>query len=127
MSNVPNDLRYSKEHEWVRVDGMRATVGITDFAQDELGEIVFVELPTVGSVVAANSTFGTIESVKTVSDLFVPVSGKIVEINTTLDDTPELVNTDPYASGWMIVIEMSTPDELDDLLDKSGYEAFISE
>jgi glycine cleavage system H protein len=127
MSQIPADLKYSKEHEWVRVDGNRAYVGITHFAQDELGDIVFVELPDVGTDVKANETFGTVESVKTVSDLFAPVSGKVVEVNQQLADSPELVNNSPYDEGWMIVVEMSNPAELDDLLDASGYEAFISE
>lgn len=125
--NIPNDLKYSKEHEWVRVEGNRATVGITDFAQSELGDIVFVELPEVGDEVQANEPFGSVESVKTVSELYAPVSGKVVEINEELADAPELVNEDPYGKAWMIVIEMSNPEELDELLDAKQYEEMISE
>lgn len=125
MSQIPADLKYSKEHEWVRVEGNRAYVGITDFAQDELGDIVFVELPEVGAQVTANETFGTVESVKTVSDLFAPVSGKVVEVNAVLADNPERVNESPYGDGWMIVIEMSNPEELNELLDAAGYQAHI--
>lgn len=127
MSNVPQNLKYSKEHEWVRVDGNLAYIGITDFAQDELGDIVFVELPDTGRTLAANETFGTVESVKTVSDLFAPVSGKVVQTNDKLGDSPELVNSDSYGEGWMIVVELTNPSELDDLLDSAGYEAHISE
>lgn len=127
MSNVPQNLKYSKEHEWVRVDGNLAYIGITDFAQDELGDIVFVELPDTGRTLAANETFGTVESVKTVSDLFAPVSGKVVQTNDKLGDSPELVNSDSYGEGWMIVVELANPSELDDLLDSAGYEAHISE
>lgn len=127
MSNVPQNLKYSKEHEWVRVDGNLAYIGITDFAQDELGDIVFVELPDTGRTLTANETFGTVESVKTVSDLFAPVSGKVVQTNDKLGDSPELVNSDSYGEGWMIVVELANPSELDDLLDSAGYEAHISE
>lgn len=126
MSHVPSDLKYSREHEWVRVDGTRAYIGITDFAQDELGDIVFVELPEVGASVAAGDTFGTVESVKTVSDLFAPVSGQVVEVNASLEDSPEHVNTAPYEAGWMIVVEMSNPDELSQLLDGAAYTAFTN-
>ena len=127
MSNTPQELKYSKEHEWVRVDGNKAYISITDFAQDELGDIVFVELPEAGSTLTVNSTFGTVESVKTVSDLFAPVSGTVVEVNGELGDSPELVNSDPYGNGWMIVVEMSNPADLNDLLDASAYEAHVSE
>ncbi|MCL6442693.1 MAG: glycine cleavage system protein GcvH [Alicyclobacillus sp.] len=127
MSDIPAGLKYSKEHEWVRVEGNVAYVGITDFAQDELGDIVFVELPGEGTTVTANETFGTVESVKTVSDLFAPVSGKVVKVNTELQDAPERVNESPYDQGWMIAIEMSQPDELDSLLDAAGYEAHIAD
>ncbi|MCL6625057.1 glycine cleavage system protein GcvH [Alicyclobacillus shizuokensis] len=127
MSHIPLDLKYSKEHEWVRTEGDRAYVGITHFAQDELGDIVFVELPDVGATVHANETFGTVESVKTVSDLYAPVSGRVVAVNDKLTDSPELVNSSPYGEGWMIVIEMENPGELDDLLDAAGYESFVSE
>lgn len=125
MSQVPAELKYSKEHEWVRVEGNRAYIGITDFAQSELGDIVFVELPEVGSTLTANQTFGTVESVKTVSDLFAPVSGEIVEINRSLEDSPEHVNSSPYGDGWMVVVEMSNPGELDELLDAAAYQAHI--
>jgi glycine cleavage system H protein len=127
MSQVPANLKYSKEHEWVKVEGQQARIGITDFAQDELGDIVFVELPEVGSEVKVNQTFGTVESVKTVSDLFAPVSGKVVAVNQALTDAPEQVNSNPYEDGWMIVVEMSNPAELDDLLDAAGYEAHIAD
>ncbi|MCL6594204.1 MAG: glycine cleavage system protein GcvH [Alicyclobacillus sp.] len=127
MSQIPADLKYSKEHEWVRVEGNRAVIGITDFAQDELGDIVFVELPKVGAQVTANNTFGTIESVKTVSDLYAPVSGTVVDVNQALADAPERVNQSPYGDGWMIVVEMDRPEELHDLLDAQGYQAHIAE
>lgn len=127
MSNTPQELKYSKEHEWVRVDGSKAYIGITDFAQDELGDIVFVELPEAGTTLNVNATFGTVESVKTVSDLFAPVSGKVLEVNAKLEDSPELVNSDPYGEGWMIVIEMSNPAEQNDLLDASAYEEHTAE
>lgn len=126
MSKIPGDLIYSKEHEWVRVEGNRAYIGITDFAQDELGDIVFVELPEIGATVSAGETFGTVESVKTVSDLFAPVSGTIVEINPNLEDAPETVNTSPYEAGWMVVVEMSDKDGLANLLDAAAYEAHIA-
>jgi glycine cleavage system H protein len=127
MSQVPAELRYSKEHEWVRVDGNQATVGITYFAQEELGDIVFVELPEVGTELESNQTFGTVESVKTVSDLFAPVSGKVVQVNGALTDSPERVNVSPYEDGWMVVVELANPDDLHTLLDAAGYEKFIAE
>lgn len=123
MSELPSDLKYSKEHEWVRVEGNQATIGITDFAQDELGDIVYVELPAVGTELVTDSTFGTVESVKTVSDLFAPVSGKVVQVNGALEDTPEKVNESPYQDGWMITVELSNPAELNALLDAAGYRA----
>jgi glycine cleavage system H protein len=126
VSQVPANLKYSKEHEWVRVEGNRAYIGITDFAQSELGDIVFVELPSVGDEITAGKTFGTVESVKTVSDLYAPVSGKIVEVNETLADSPEKVNESPYDDAWMIVVEMSDPAELDALLSAADYEQHIS-
>ncbi|TCP59385.1 glycine cleavage system H protein [Tumebacillus sp. BK434] len=126
MSNVPSDLKYSKEHEWVRVDGNRAYIGITDFAQSELGDIVFVELPEDGGEITANTTFGTVESVKTVSDLYAPVSGKIVEINAALNDAPEKVNESPYEDAWMLVVELTDTAELDNLLSADEYTALIS-
>ncbi|WP_258109657.1 glycine cleavage system protein GcvH [Alicyclobacillus sp. SP_1] len=121
MSQVPSHLKYSKEHEWIHVEGTKVRIGITDFAQDELGDIVFVELPNVGDTVSANSTFGTVESVKTVSDLYAPVSGTILEVNSSLEDSPEKVNQSPYDAGWMIVVEMSDPSELNSLLDAEEY------
>lgn len=126
MSNVPAEMKYSKEHEWVRVEGNRAIIGITEFAQGELGDIVFVELPEADADVAENATFGTVESVKTVSDLYAPVSGTIVEVNAALVDSPEKVNEAPYGDGWMIVVEMSNPSELDNLMTAEQYSEFIS-
>jgi len=125
--SIPQELKYSKEHEWVRVEGNKAYVGITHFAQSELGDIVFVELPEVGDTVEADEPFGSVESVKTVSELYAPVSGKVLEVNESLADSPELVNESPYEKAWMIVVEMSNPAELDDLLDAAGYEKLISE
>lgn len=122
MSHIPAELKYSKDHEWVRIEGNRAYVGITDFAQDELGDIVFVELPESGTMIEVNQTFGTVESVKTVSDLFAPISGKVVEVNSLLVDSPEQVNSSPYGEGWMIVIEMSHPTELSALLNAEAYQ-----
>lgn len=127
MSNLPENLKYSKEHEWVRIDGNRAYIGITDFAQDELGDIVFVELPEVGAALTVNETFGTVESVKTVSDLFAPVSGKVVKVNQGLEDEPEKVNTSPYDEGWMLVVELSDADQLSGLLDSAQYQAHIED
>jgi glycine cleavage system H protein len=121
----PDNLHYTKEHEWTRIEGNRAVVGITDFAQEELGDVVFVELPEVGKVVEAAGTFGVVESVKAVSDLYAPVSGTIVEVNTVLEDRPELVNQSPYGDGWMITIELSNPDELHELLSAQAYQAYI--
>lgn len=119
--NVPAELKYSEEHEWVRVDGNRATIGITDFAQSELGDIVFVELPEVGDTVEFGEPFGSVESVKTVSELYAPVSGKVVEVNSALADAPEKVNESPYGDGWMIVVEPSDPSELDRLWTADKY------
>ncbi len=123
--DFPEDVRYSEEHEWARVDGEEATVGITEFAQDELGDVVYVELPAVGAEIEANSTFGVIESVKAVSDLFAPVSGKVIEVNEALKDQPELVNSDPYDDGWMLVIKMSNPKDYDNLLTAEAYRKHV--
>ena len=119
----PDDLRYSKEHEWVRVEGSHGTIGITSFASDELGDIVFVELPEVGSSVAQFATFGVVESVKAVSDLYSPVSGSVSEVNEVLRDAPELLNSDPFGEGWIARIELSDPTELDALMDAETYAA----
>ncbi|MGB0199121.1 MAG: glycine cleavage system protein GcvH [Flavobacteriaceae bacterium] len=123
--NIPSELKYTKDHEWISVDGNLATVGITDFAQSELGDIVYVEVDTLDEEVDREAVFGTVEAVKTVSDLFAPVSGTVVSFNDALEATPELVNTDPYGAGWMVKIELSNPSELDDLLDADAYHAVI--
>ncbi len=125
--NLPQDLKYSKEHEWAKIEGDVATIGITDYAQDSLGDIVFLELPDVGSELESGDTFGVVESVKAVSDLFAPLSGKVIEANTALVDAPEGINADPYDTGWMIKIEIANPSEIDDLLDAAAYEKLIEE
>jgi glycine cleavage system H protein len=119
----PDDLSYSKEHEWVRVDGSRATIGITSFAADELGDIVFVELPEPGAGLSQFGTFGVVESVKAVSDLYAPVSGEVVEVNEALRDAPELLNSDPFGEGWIAKVELADSSELDNLMDSSAYAA----
>ncbi len=124
--NIPSELKYTKDHEWVRVDGDVATVGITDFAQGELGDIVYVEVETVDETLDKDEVFGTVEAVKTVSDLFLPLSGEVIEFNEELESEPEVVNSDPYGEGWMIKVKIADPSELDDLLDAAGYEALIS-
>ena len=124
--NIPDNLKYTKDHEWVKVDGDEAIVGITDFAQKELGDIVFVEVDTVDETLEKEETFGTIEAVKTVSDLFMPVTGEVVEFNDKLESSPEIINSDPYGEGWIIRIKISNPDELDDLYDAAGYNDLIS-
>lgn len=124
MANIPDDLHYSKDHEWVRVDGNIAIVGITDYAQDSLGDVVYVELPKAGDKFAANESFGSVESVKAVSEVFSPVSGSVAGINDSLNDEPEKVNADPYGDGWMIRVEMSNPGEVDSLLTAAEYEDF---
>jgi glycine cleavage system H protein len=124
MANIPDDLHYSKDHEWVRVDGNVAVVGITDYAQDSLGDVVYVELPKPGDEFAANESFGSVESVKAVSEVFSPVSGEVASINETLADEPEKVNQDPYGEGWMIRVQMSNPGEVDSLLTAAEYEDF---
>ncbi|MCL4440450.1 MAG: glycine cleavage system protein GcvH [Firmicutes bacterium] len=125
--NVPAELKYSKEHEWVRVEGNRATIGITDFAQESLGDIVFVELPSVGDTLEAEEPFGVVESVKTASDLYAPVSGKVVEVNDGQVDTPEIINQDPYEKGWLVVVEMSDPSQLNELMSAEQYKAMVEE
>jgi glycine cleavage system H protein len=124
MANVPEDLHYSKDHEWVRVDGDQAVIGVTDYAQDSLGDVVYVELPKPGDEFAANESFGSVESVKAVSEVFTPVSGKIVQVNEALADEPEKVNSDSYGEGWMIRLQMSNPGEVDSLLTAAEYEDF---
>lgn len=124
MANVPEDLHYSKDHEWVRVEGGEAIIGITDYAQNSLGDVVYVELPKVGDEFAANEAFGSVESVKAVSEVFTPVAGTITQINEALADEPETVNTDPYGAGWMIRIKMSNRGEVDSLLTAAEYEDF---
>jgi len=123
--NFPNELKYTKEHEWVKVEGDIGTVGITEFATSELGDVVFVEIETEGESLEKDDSFGTIEAVKTVSDLFMPVSGKIVEVNAKLEDTPEIVNQDPYGDGWLVKIKIENKDELDDLLSAEDYKSEI--
>ena len=123
--NTPANLRYTSEHEWIRVEGNEAFVGITDYAQSELGEIVFVDVNTVGETVAQGDVFGSVEAVKTVSDLNMPVSGEVLEFNEALNDQPEPVNNDPYGEGWMVKITVNNPAELDSLLDADGYEKLI--
>lgn len=123
--NFPENLKYTKDHEWIRVEGNIAIVGITDFAQGELGDIVYVEIETVGEEVAREEVFGTVEAVKTVSDLFMPVTGKIIAKNEGIDANPEVVNKDPYGEGWMIKIEMSDPSEVNSLLDAAAYKTII--
>lgn len=124
--NIPADLKYTKDHEWVKVDGDVATIGITDFAQGELGDIVYVEVDTLDETLDAEEVFGTVEAVKTVSDLFLPLSGEIIEFNEGLEDEPEKVNTDPYGEGWMIKLKFSESSELDKLLSPEDYKALIS-
>ena len=119
--NIPAELKYTKDHEWVKIDGDIATIGITDFAQGELGDIVYVDVDTLDDTVAEGEVFGSVEAVKTVSDLFMPVSGEVVEFNEALEDEPELVNSDPYGAGWMIKVAVSDASELDNLLDSEAY------
>lgn len=123
--NIPDSLRYTKDHEWVKLDGNTATIGITDFAQGELGDIVYVEIETVGKTLEADAVFGTVEAVKTVSDLFLPVSGTINEVNPALAGTPELVNSDPYGEGWMIKMTVNNPGDVEGLLDAAGYQQMV--
>ena len=124
MANVPDNLHYSKDHEWVRIDGDTAVIGITDHAQDQLGDVVYVELPKAGEEFAANDSFGSVESVKAVSEIFTPVAGKVTETNDSLNDEPEKVNKDPYHEGWMIKMKMRNAGEVDSLLTAAEYEDF---
>jgi glycine cleavage system H protein len=125
MSNIPEELSYTKDHEWVRVKGDNATIGITDHAQHQLGDVVYVELPKVGDKFEAAEPFGSVESVKAVSEIYMPVSGTVVEVNGTLNDSPEKVNEDPYGTGWMVVLKMSEPAQIDGLLSSIEYEDYI--
>ena len=124
--NIPVELKYTKDHEWVKIDGEIATVGITDFAQGELGDIVYVEVDSIGEFLESESVFGTVEAVKTVSDLFMPLSGEIIDFNSELESRPELVNEDPYDSGWMIKIKLSDLNSVNNLLDSKTYKELIS-
>jgi len=124
--SIPENLKYSKDHEWIRVESDEAYVGITEFAAGELGDVVYVEIDTVGEELGQDEVFGTVEAVKTVSDLFLPVSGTILEINPALEDEPSLVNSDPYGEGWMVKIKMSNPADLDTLMDTAGYGELVS-
>ncbi|MEA3460506.1 MAG: glycine cleavage system protein GcvH [Bacteroidota bacterium] len=123
--SVPTDLKYTAEHEWIRVEGDEVVVGVTDFAQGELGDVVFIEIETEGETLSKGETFGTIEAVKTVSDLYMPVDGEVIEANSALEDTPELVNSEPFEGGWMIRIKLSDPSQLEDLMGTEEYNALI--
>ena len=125
--NFPEDLKYTREHEWARRKGANVVIGITEFAQDQLGDVVFVELPAVGDPVKKGESFGVVESTKAVSELFAPLSGKVVEVNDPLSDAPETINEDPYEEGWMITIQPADPAELDQLMDAKAYKAFVEE
>ena len=125
--SIPNELRYSEEHEWVKVEGNKYYIGITHFAQSELGDIVFVELPEVGDELTVNEPFGSVESVKTVSELYAPISGKVIEVNADLDENPEFVNESPYEKAWMVVVEATNASELDELMSADQYEAMIKQ
>jgi glycine cleavage system H protein len=125
--NYPPDLRYSSDHEWARLEGEQVRVGITDYAQDALGDVVFVEIPETGRTVAAGDSFAEVESTKSVSEIYSPVTGTIVEVNTALEDVPEQVNADPYGAGWIFVVEMADPAEVDGLLDAASYRALVEE
>jgi len=126
MSNIPENLRYSKDHEWVGVDGDVATIGITDYAQHSLGDVVYIDMPRVGDKFATHEAFGSVESVKAVSEIFTPVAGEVVEVNDGLNDTPEAVNNDPYETGWMVKVKMDNPGEADAMLSAVEYEEFLS-
>ena len=123
--NIPSELKYTKDHEWIQIEGTIATIGITDFAQGELGDIVYVDVDTLDDTVAEGEDFGSVEAVKTVSDLFMPLTGEVIEFNDTLEDDPELVNTDPYNKGWMIKIKFTDNSQLEDLLDAADYENLV--
>ena len=125
--NFPDELRYTQEHEWVRVDGTTARVGITDYAQDALGDVVYVELPQSGTAVAAMASCCEVESTKSVSEIFSPVSGTVAEVNSDLADTPQMINEDPYGKGWIFAVEMTDPAELDGLMDAAAYQAFLEQ
>lgn len=124
--NFPNNLKYTKDHEWVKVDGDIATIGITDFAQDQLGDIVFVDIQSEGETIEAEEVFGAVEAVKTVADLFMPITGEVIEFNTGLEDAPETVNSDPYGAGWMIKVKMSNPADAEALMDAAAYQESIA-
>ena len=124
---VKENLTYTNDHEWIKIEGNIASVGITDFAQSELGDIVFIEVETIGEILNKNEVFGTVEAVKTVSDLFIPVSGKVLEFNNALEDNPELVNDSPYGDGWIVKIEITNTDEISDLLDSEAYKSLIGQ
>jgi glycine cleavage system H protein len=126
MSNIPENLRYSKDHEWVSVEGDVATLGITDYAQSSLGDVVYIDFPRVGDKFAAHEAFGSVESVKAVSEIFTPIAGEVTEVNEGLNDAPESVNTDPYAGGWMVKLKMDNPLEADGLLSGEEYEEYLS-
>jgi glycine cleavage system H protein len=126
MSNIPENLRYSKDHEWVSVDGDIATIGITDYAQSSLGDVVYIDFPRVGDKFEAHAAFGSVESVKAVSEIFTPLAGEVSEVNDPLNDAPESVNTDPYGEGWMVKIKMDNPGEADGLLSSVEYEEYLS-
>lgn len=123
--NFPEELKYTKDHEWIRTDGTTGVIGITDFAQSELGDIVYVELPAVGTTIQQGASFGTVEAVKAVSDLYAPASGTVLEVNPTLSDHPEIINKDPYNEGWLVKISLSTPKELEQLLDSTAYRSLV--
>lgn len=126
MSNIPENLRYSKDHEWISVDGDIATIGITDYAQSSLGDVVYVDFPRVGDKFDAHEAFGSVESVKAVSEVFTPIAGEIAEINESLNDTPEKANSDPYGDGWFVKIKMSNPGEVDGLMSSEEYDEYLS-
>lgn len=126
MSTIPENLRYSKDHEWIEVNGDVATIGITDYAQHSLGDVVYIDMPRVGDALSSHEAFGSVESVKAVSEIFTPVAGEIVEVNSGLNDTPESVNNDPYSAGWMIKVKMANPGEADAMLSAVEYEEYLS-